>query len=400
MGYRSCIVLVVVLFFNYIGLAQSPALTFGFNNCTSEEDNTLAPGLTLVGDPICVCGPKGNSYQLNGVDQYMTLSPLLNSRLKDDFTFDFYFTNISPTSETHLMYMGTCANVDSLMRLRYFDITKDYLFEISGSVNNFFSVRFKVDESKCWHRFTLVKFKLEYFLYIDSRLVKKFLAKETIVFPRNTGVNFGFNPCIGTTGANLRGQFDEISLKNTPSSEQTIAATDIYADRIASPSITIFSGDIVNLEVGEFCGDILWTPSSSLSNDDQKKVEASPLETTTYQVNINTATCTSIDSVIVFVTNKDSLDCTNLLLPSAFTPNGDNRNDLYGIDNVFIVDALESFEIFARNGAKLWETNDINQKWDGNANGSSQVNGTYLYNIKYTCNNKAYIKTKTFVLIR
>ncbi len=380
--------------------AQSPSFKYGFNDCTGEAVGAVVPGITILGSPPCICGPKGSSYNLDGIDQSFRAPSLINPGFKEDFTFDFYFTNPFPLAETHLMYVGTCASIDSLMRLRYFEDSDDYLFEISGSVNNFFTAKFKVDKSKCWHRFTLVKFDLEYFLYINSRLVTKFLARETILFPKNRGISFGANPCVGVSGGNLKGSIDEISFLNKASSEQQVVSSDLYVDRIVSPPVTIFKGESVDLTLGESCGSIIWAPATSLNRIDSILVTATPLETTIYTATSANSFCGSKDSVTIYVADKDELDCSNLLLPSAFTPNGDSRNDIYKIDNTFIVEQLELFEIYASNGAKVWGTNDISDGWDGTMNGGIQAAGTYLYKIKYRCNNESYISSKAFVLLR
>ena len=110
---------------------------------------------------------------------------------------------------------------------------------------------------------------------------------------------------------------------------------------------------------------------------------ATPIESTTYRVSYNNGTCTSTDTVRIFVADKDKLDCDNLLLPKAFTPNNDGLNDRYGISNVFLIDTMEYFEIYDRWGAKVWETREAAEQWDGTLKGEPLNSGMYLYKIKY-----------------
>jgi gliding motility-associated-like protein len=381
-------------------IGQDLRYTYGFNACNGEEENILIPGVTFSGNPSCACGPDGMAYRLDGIDDMFSLPLILNASFSNDFTFDFYFANPDPVGESQIMYAGNCNGIDSLMRFRHFADSDEYLFEFSGAINNYYSTKFQVDPKQCWHRLTLVKFKLEFFLYVDNQLVSKFLAKETIFLSKNNNIIFGENPCTGASGGNFKGSIDQVSFTNRPLSSQEILALDLQIGRITTSSQTIFAGDSVSLEVGQYCGNLSWSPSTTLSSGTSSPTIAKPDVTTTYWANVNDGVCPARDSVIIYVADPDKLDCSKLLLPSAFTPNGDGRNDLYGISNKFIVDDLLFFEIYARNGAKVWETTSINDAWDGGMNGVRQSGASYLYKIKYTCGGETYLAVDNFVAIR
>lgn len=94
--------------------------------------------------------------------------------------------------------------------------------------------------------------------------------------------------------------------------------------------------------------------------------------TNTYQITTIDACGNSVtDTVLVNVLP----DC-DLEIPNIFTPNGDGENDY------FIVNAkhLNSYSIVIYNrwGKKVFESNDVNQSWDGKNN----EDGTYFYIIK------------------
>ena len=85
---------------------------------------------------------------------------------------------------------------------------------------------------------------------------------------------------------------------------------------------------------------------------------------------------TSTDSVYVQVVNKDIV-----LLPSAFTPNGDGNNDTLRIIAQGIKE-LKQFEIYNRWGDKVFSTNKLTDGWDGNYGGKPQQNEVYTYVIQ------------------
>ena len=66
---------------------------------------------------------------------------------------------------------------------------------------------------------------------------------------------------------------------------------------------------------------------------------------------------------------------------NAFSPNGDNRNDVLRVKS-----STGSVEfraiIFNRWGQKLYEWTDINGGWDGNVNGKPAKQGTYFVLVK------------------
>ncbi|MGE0562501.1 MAG: PKD domain-containing protein [Flavobacteriales bacterium] len=69
-------------------------------------------------------------------------------------------------------------------------------------------------------------------------------------------------------------------------------------------------------------------------------------------------------------------------MPSGFTPNGDNLNDTFkplgeGIDSKNYL-----FMVFNRWGEKMFETDNLNEGWDGTYNGNPVQTDTYIWKIK------------------
>jgi len=88
-----------------------------------------------------------------------------------------------------------------------------------------------------------------------------------------------------------------------------------------------------------------------------------------------------------------------VIVPNAFTPNFDNLNDGFGVKGIAIKDF--NMQIFSRWGEKLYESNDLEEKWFPVYKGSDVQMGTYIYLIKFTdYQNKVFIKSGTINLLK
>lgn len=87
-------------------------------------------------------------------------------------------------------------------------------------------------------------------------------------------------------------------------------------------------------------------------------------------------------------------------LPSGFSPNGDGQNDYFGVLRAGDFN-LEIFKIFNRWGNVVYESTDINEKWDGERNDKPQNTGTYVYYLKGTRKDGTVAEIKgNFTLVR
>lgn len=83
----------------------------------------------------------------------------------------------------------------------------------------------------------------------------------------------------------------------------------------------------------------------------------------------------------------------NIFLPSAFTPNGDGRNDYFYF--VYGKDLLDmSLRVFNRWGEEVFSASRPEQKWDGTYKGLPCEMGTYYYNLEVTLDNGSTRKKK------
>jgi gliding motility-associated-like protein len=104
--------------------------------------------------------------------------------------------------------------------------------------------------------------------------------------------------------------------------------------------------------------------------------------------------CTSMDSIMI-----NTKPCCELLLPTAFSPNGDGKNDLFRILNPGR-HKLESLKVFNRYGQEVYTTSDENAGWDGSYNGVAQDMGVYQYLVKFKCEGKDTYQKGDVTLVR
>ena len=71
----------------------------------------------------------------------------------------------------------------------------------------------------------------------------------------------------------------------------------------------------------------------------------------------------------------------NILIPNAFTPNGDGKNDKFKLINVSREQLLE-FKIFNRWGTVMFSSTDPEEGWDGRYRNQEQPVGVYGYGIR------------------
>jgi gliding motility-associated-like protein len=82
------------------------------------------------------------------------------------------------------------------------------------------------------------------------------------------------------------------------------------------------------------------------------------------------------DSVLVLINQVD------LVLPNAFTPNGDGLNDVFRVTNAVLYPVFE-LSVFNRWGEVIYRSDDIRSGWDGTYRGKEQESGVYIWLIRF-----------------
>jgi len=112
--------------------------------------------------------------------------------------------------------------------------------------------------------------------------------------------------------------------------------------------------------------------------------------------------CTAIDSLVLQVIDPDALDCGQVFLPKAFTPNGIGpvANEDFGISNPFAISELLSFEIYDRYGAQMFQSTDAFARWDGTFKGDPVQPGPVVWRVVFRCDGRELIESGSVMILR
>jgi gliding motility-associated-like protein len=121
-----------------------------------------------------------------------------------------------------------------------------------------------------------------------------------------------------------------------------------------------------------------WTPADLVSNSEIQNPTAVLNESTWFYVTATNGQtqCRFTDSVFVEL-NELSCSKENVFIPNAFTPNGDEVNDIF-IPRSVILKSMKLL-VVDRWGHEVFESNDINIGWDGNYKGQPAQVDSYGY---------------------
>lgn len=124
-----------------------------------------------------------------------------------------------------------------------------------------------------------------------------------------------------------------------------------------------------------------WSPATGLDDPTSPSPMARPEETTRYTVTVrNENGCEDTASVEVNVRQL-------LVIPNAFSPNGDGLNDTWEIDNIeYFPDT--KVEVYNRWGNLIFERTNYRNEWDGTYRGAKLPVSTYFYVITVPGKNK------------
>jgi len=148
----------------------------------------------------------------------------------------------------------------------------------------------------------------------------------------------------------------------------------LYPDPVPNilvDSLMIDEG-FISLFVPEQFQSYIWSEGSVGNNIDVN-------ENAVYFVTVeNQFGCIGFDSILI-----DCFDCS-LWVPAVFTPNADLSNDFFFVDAPNVEEL--SIKILNRWGKQVYESNDMEFKWDGMSKGQPCAEGVYYYVISFNCN--------------
>ena len=148
----------------------------------------------------------------------------------------------------------------------------------------------------------------------------------------------------------------------------------------------VLSGDIAKYQ---------WSPMTGLDDPTVSGPLASPVSTTTYQLEVVTVEgcrAMAFEKIRVYY---------DVEMPGAFSPNGDGHNDVFRVPPSIPVN-VRRLAVYNRQGAMVFETANAGLGWDGAVNGKMQPAGVYVWVIEYDnpLTKRVEMKKGTVVLVR
>jgi len=141
-----------------------------------------------------------------------------------------------------------------------------------------------------------------------------------------------------------------------------------------------------------------WTPPAHLSCTDCPDPVSTTDEDITYHLTVsNELGCSDSSSILlkkIFICSEDLI-----VVPNAFTPNGDGNNDRFNIMSKLEIGMVR---IYNRWGEIVYEDEGGKTGWDGNHKGQKLNRDVFVYYIEATCefNGQTIVKTGDVTLIR
>jgi gliding motility-associated-like protein len=141
----------------------------------------------------------------------------------------------------------------------------------------------------------------------------------------------------------------------------------------------------------------LWSPDIYLSSDNVLNTRIEPTKTQQYVLTgISDFGCVNYDTVLIIVETN-----TILLIPTAFSPNGDGVNDVFRILRTLNIQKLLGFSVYNRWGEQVYSTNNIDDGWDGSFRNVEQELGVYVWTVEaLTKDNEKVLRKGNVTLLR
>jgi gliding motility-associated-like protein len=202
------------------------------------------------------------------------------------------------------------------------------------------------------------------------------------------GVEYIWSP---TTGVSC-GDCDSVTLTPKVTTHYTIkisdeykCSDDLHLDVTVNPlplvdvgrDTAIYFGDKAQLHMYKPGGVLFsWTPTDDLSAPNVADVYARPEKATVYTLTVADINgCRNSDSLLITILDK------YVQIPSAFSPNGDGKNDLFRVANL-TTERVQEFRIFNRWGQEVYSNAGSKGGWDGYYKGEPAAMGVYNYVIR------------------
>lgn len=392
-----------------LGLTALYTFDGNFEDATGDSDNVAL----VSGVPEFGCGVDATSVVLNGGNNFLRV-PGGNSnnvnRLfsQDDFTVSFYF---KPTGNSAATQYLTSKRDTNCMTGQYFIVRyapQTRILSVTLRQNNQEArVDHQITNGTCWQHVVVRRSDNSLKVYLNTEEVGEARTSSRVDITNNGELQIGSANCLNNGEETFAGLIDEYRVYSRALRESEIASLYFGPDRILNETRRLFLGESLPIELNSPCGvSFQWSPTEGVDDPTAAEPTITPIAPgiQSYIVEIEDAesNCTATDSIVLQVIDPDDLDCSQVFLPTAFTPNGigPTANETFGISNPFAVTELLSFEIYDRYGAQMFQSTDAFARWDGSFKGKPVEPGIAVYRVVYRCEGNDEIQSGSVTILR
>ncbi len=360
------------------------------------------------------CGVFGKSLVFNGVDdRVIFFGNIGNVFSSGDWTLAVYFKAYITGQKQGLFCKADSCRAPHFFGVRVSPLQRfvEATIRERAGKETILTGRY---EKGCWHHLVVAKSQSRLTIYLDGKEVNDIPTDGVYNLTTNSPLTLGEHQCIDpvnhtTDMVRFKGEVDEMYVYNRRLSPSEIKTLYYPIDRIATRDTVIYSGGKFQAHITRTCAvQYAWNPSTTVSNS----AIPNPIITPPKLYNSNDSSmyytlkftdlqgCSNTDSLYIKIVDPTKIGCGEVLLPKAFTPNGDNLNETFYISNPYAIEKLVSFEIYNRWGGRIWATDDKFAQWDGAIAGILSTTENFIYKIEYECAGKKQQQTGTFTLMR
>lgn len=393
-----------------VGLVAHYTLDGTFTDASGVTSN----GGIASGVPEFACGVFGTAVALNGGNDFFRIPGGNTNNINrefnsEDFTLSLYFKSIGNNGTQYLVSKrDTNCNNLQYFTIRYAPLTRTVSVTLRQN-NQQARVDYRITNASCWQNIVVVRDANRVRLYLNGEEVGQSGTGSRVDIENDGELTFGSTNCRLNGETAFDGLIDEIRIYNRALRESEVRAIYEFPDRIRTTTRRLFLGESVPVALNSNCG-VAFAWSGGQAGDIDSPAAQNPVIMPStagrqvYQVRIEDleSNCVAIDSIAFQVIDPNTLDCSKIFLPKAFTPNGIGppENETFGISNPFAVAELISFEIYDRYGARMFQTDDAFARWDATFKGAPVPPGPVVWRLVFRCEGQETVTSGSVMILR
>jgi gliding motility-associated-like protein len=389
------------------------AAYFPFTDCTGRDSSGQNSFGALDSTIECKCGVFDNALEFDMVNEDASFVGNINSVFSTtNFTISFYMrpgtNNPTPGATQMVMSKQDTCSLNNAFWVRY---RKQGQSSLSSNVistgisqNDTLGVTLsaKMDDDRCWYHVVIVRDGVKYQLYVDGVLRDQKSSSIRVDLTNPAALTLSKPKC--PLDGSYFGLLDEMRFYNRAYNAAEINKfLAIRPDELINGDTLIYLGNSFDAQLSTTCAtSVIWSPAEGLSDNNIPNPVIAPIEPTQYVVRFNHANgCAAYDTIFVNVIDPDTLDCSQIFIPNAFTPGfSAGRNDRFFVSNSFAITDFISFEVFDRWGGRVFNAESAQDYWDGTFGGQPLNAGIFLYRLRFRCEGSEKTLSGTVTLLR